>query len=70
MPILAISTSTQRGSVAVVEGDRLRSEVTVIEKRELGDGALLRLHVETWAARGEPESEHRVLDWRLWAWSA
>jgi len=54
----------------VVEGDRLRSEVTVIEKRELGDGALLRLHVETWAARGEPESEHRVLDWRLWAWSA
>ena len=54
----------------VVEGDRLRSEVTVLEKRQHADGALLRLHVETWAARGEPESEQRVLDWRFWVWSA
>jgi acyl dehydratase len=54
----------------VVEGDRLRSEVTVLEKRGHADGALLRLHVETWAGRGEPESEQRVLDWRFWAWSA
>jgi acyl dehydratase len=54
----------------VVEGDRLRSDVTVLGKRELPDGALLRLHVETWAARGQPETEQRVLDWRLWAWSA
>jgi acyl dehydratase len=54
----------------VVEGDRLRSEITVLEKRAHADGALLRLHVETWAARGEAESETRVLDWRFWVWSA
>jgi acyl dehydratase len=54
----------------VVEGDRLRSEVTVLDKRDLADGALLKLHVETWAARGEPETEQRVLEWRFWAWSA
>jgi acyl dehydratase len=54
----------------VVEGDRLRSEVTVLEKKDQPAGALLRLRVETWAARGEPEREERVLDWRFWAWSA
>ncbi len=54
----------------VVENDRLRSEVSVLEKHALPQGALLRLRVETWAARGEPEKEERVLDWRFWAWSA
>jgi len=54
----------------VVENDRLRSEVTVVEKRPLDAGALLKLRVETWAARGTPETEERVLDWRFWAWSA
>jgi 2-methylfumaryl-CoA hydratase len=54
----------------VVEGDRLRSEVTVLEKKAHPAGALLKLRVETWAARGEPEHEERVLDWRFWAWSA
>ena len=54
----------------VVEQDRLRTEVTVLSKRSLAQGALLKLHVETWAARGEPEREERVLDWRFWAWSA
>jgi acyl dehydratase len=54
----------------VAENDRLRSEVTVLEKRPLAVGALLKLRIETWAARGDPEAEERVLDWRLWAWSA
>lgn len=54
----------------VVENDRLRSEVTVLEKHWLPQGTLLRLRTETWAARGEPEQEERVLDWRFWAWSA
>ncbi len=54
----------------VVEGDRVRSEVTVLEKRPLAHGALLKLRAETWAARGDPETEERVLDWCFWAWSA
>jgi 2-methylfumaryl-CoA hydratase len=55
----------------VVENDRLRTEVTVLEKRPVAvTGALLKLHVETWAARGDEDAEDRVLDWRLWAWSA
>jgi acyl dehydratase len=54
----------------VVENDRLRTEVTVLSKRVLEQGALLELRTETWAARGEPETEERVLDWRFWAWSA
>jgi acyl dehydratase len=53
----------------VIEGDRLRSEVTVLEKKRYPIGALLELRVETWAARGEPEREERVLDWRFWAWT-
>lgn len=54
----------------VVENDRIRSDVTVLEKRPLPSGALLKLQAESWAARGEPEKEQRVLDWRFWAWSA
>ena len=58
----------------VVENDRLRSEVTVTDivpvDAERGGGALLRLAIESFAARGEPETETRVLDWKLWAWSA
>jgi 2-methylfumaryl-CoA hydratase len=54
----------------VVESDRLRTDVTVLEKRPLDEGTLLKLRVDTWAARGDPEAEERVLDWRFWAWSA
>jgi 2-methylfumaryl-CoA hydratase len=57
-------------TAAVVEGDRLRSEVAVLDKKSHSAGGLLKLRVETWAARGEPEREERVLDWRFWAWSA
>jgi 2-methylfumaryl-CoA hydratase len=55
----------------VIEGDRLRSRVTVREVLPQQHGALLRLAVETWAARGpgDAETETRVLDWQLWAWS-
>lgn len=54
----------------VLEGDRLRTEFLVREIRPLPQGALLNLEVETWASRGEAEQETRVLDWRLWVWSA
>ena len=54
----------------VVEGDRLRSEVSVLEIRPAPIGTLLRLAVETWAARGSPEQETRVLDWKFWALGA
>jgi 2-methylfumaryl-CoA hydratase len=54
----------------VIEGDRLRSALTVLEKKTHAAGALLQLRIETWAARGAPEQEERVLDWRFWAWSA
>jgi 2-methylfumaryl-CoA hydratase len=53
----------------VLENDRLRTEFTVDAIEPLRHGALLRLHVETYAARGAPETETRVLDWRLVVWS-
>ena len=54
----------------VVEGDRLRTEVTVLQKQPHSTGALIKLQAETWASRGEREQEERVLDWKFWAWSA
>jgi acyl dehydratase len=54
----------------VIEGDCLRTELTVREIRPLAQGALVSPWVETWAARGDPEQESRVLDWKLWVWSA
>jgi acyl dehydratase len=55
----------------VVENDRLRSCVTLLDRVPVPDGrsALLRLRVEAYAARGTPETESRVLDWVLWVWS-
>lgn len=55
----------------VVENDRLRSVATVLERRQLpeGRGSLLRVQLESYAARGKPESESRVLDWILWVWT-
>lgn len=55
----------------VVEGDRLQTRVTVREVLPQPRGALLRLAVETHAARGasDQEQQTRVLDWTLWAWS-
>ena len=57
----------------VVEDDRLRTSLTVTDivpvGPERGGGSLLRIAVESFAARGEPETETRVLDWKLWAWS-
>jgi hypothetical protein len=33
-------------------------------------GSLLKLRVESFAARGSPETETKVLDWSFWALSA
>ncbi len=56
----------------VVEGDRLRTACTVTDIIPLdaagGGGALLRIEAECFAARGTPEAESRVLDWKFWAW--
>lgn len=56
----------------VVENDRLRTEFTVTDVRPQsakdGGGALLRIEAECHAARGSPEQETRVLDWKFWAW--
>jgi acyl dehydratase len=55
----------------VLENDRLRSTVTLLQRvvAPADRGALLKLRVESYAARGAPESETRVLDWVLWVWS-
>jgi acyl dehydratase len=55
----------------VVEGDRLRTTLTITGIRDVEDGAarLLRIRAESWAARGTPEQESRVLDWTFWALS-
>ena len=53
----------------VVENDRLRTECSVLERIDLPRGCLLKLGVEAFAARGEPEQETRVLDWKVWVWS-
>ena len=53
-----------------LENDRLRSTVTVSEIRAHAAGTLLKLHIESFAARGEPETETKVLNWKVWALSA
>jgi acyl dehydratase len=53
----------------VVENDRLRSEFTVEELQPLPQGALLHIALDCYAARGSPEQESRVLDWKFWIWS-
>ena len=53
----------------VIENDRLRTEVTIVAVEPLSRGRLLRLHIETFASRSEPEQETNVLDWHLIAWS-
>ena len=57
----------------VVENDRLRSTLTVTDivpvDAARGGGVLLRIAVESFASRGVPEVETRVLDWKFWAWS-
>lgn len=53
----------------VYENDRLRTEFRLTQREPLGGGWLLRLHAETYASRGNPETEHSVLDWQLVVWS-
>lgn len=58
----------------VTENDLLRTGFTVTDivpvAAARGGGALLRLAAQTSAARGDPEAESRVLDWKFWVWSA
>jgi acyl dehydratase len=53
----------------VLEGDRLRTEFSVTDVVGVGasKGSLMRIEAECFAARGDPEDETRVLDWKFWA---
>jgi acyl dehydratase len=58
----------------VVEGDRLRTACSGDRHHSArtppaAAGALLRIEAECFAARGTPEEESRVLDWKFWAWA-
>ncbi|MBM4192646.1 MAG: acyl dehydratase [Gammaproteobacteria bacterium] len=55
----------------VLEGDRVRTEfiVTDVKPSALRGAYLLRIMAECFAARGNPEEEVRVLDWKFWALS-
>jgi 2-methylfumaryl-CoA hydratase len=57
----------------VVEGDRIRTEFAVSEIRALPDStaaALLRIDAQSYASRGDPEAETKVLNWSFWSVSA
>ena len=53
----------------VFEQDILRTEVTVIETHSLVSGGIVRLHIETYATRGDQAPDNgqniKVLDWHL-----
>jgi 2-methylfumaryl-CoA hydratase len=53
-----------------LENDRIRTECTLLENRKAVRGSLLKLRVESFAARGSPDTEIKVLDWSFWALSA
>lgn len=50
----------------VVEGDRIRSECTVLDIAQTPHGAVLKLHAQSHATREDQDSEQPVLDWRFW----
>jgi acyl dehydratase len=52
-----------------IEGDRIRSEISVLEVRAAEHGTVLKLHVTSHAARGDRDDEKQVLDWKLWVLS-
>jgi 2-methylfumaryl-CoA hydratase len=54
----------------VAEGDRLRSDLVIVEIAAAPVGALLKLRVQTYAARDPDEQEALVLDWTAWVLSA
>lgn len=57
----------------VLEGDRLRSEVTVAAKSPARSGMMLQLVIRTYATRGAADAgaaEIAVLDWVVWVLSA
>jgi 2-methylfumaryl-CoA hydratase len=53
----------------VIEGDMLRSEITVLEVEPVAAAAILKLQVRTFATHErESASEELVLDWIFWAY--
>jgi acyl dehydratase len=52
-----------------LEGDRIRSEVTVLEAQATPSGTILKLHARSHAARGDQDDENQVLDWKFWVLS-
>ena len=53
-----------------LENDRVRTELSVLDQRVVGAATMLKLKVEAFAARGNPETESKVLDWVFSALSA
>jgi acyl dehydratase len=52
-----------------IEGDRIRSEVSVLEMRASERGTVLKLHVKSHAAPAGGDEEKQVLDWKVWVLS-
>jgi acyl dehydratase len=50
----------------VHEGDGLRSEFTVLDVLPLGSALAVKVNIQTFAVRGNPETEAAVLDWTAW----
>jgi 2-methylfumaryl-CoA hydratase len=65
LPQMAMLLSWERCDhlAPVIEGDRLRSEFTIVEASPRGRVEVLTVRAQCFAARGEPETESAVLDW-------
>jgi acyl dehydratase len=50
----------------VVEGDRIRSECTVLEILHTQHGAVLKLHAQSHVTGEGQDDERPVLDWKFW----
>jgi 2-methylfumaryl-CoA hydratase len=65
LTILGWESVEHRGPVA--EGDRIRSDLTVLDIKQSAVGAMLKLLVRSYATRNSGcDGEQGVLDWMLW----
>jgi acyl dehydratase len=53
----------------ILENDRFRTDVTVLDRTELRSGALLSLHAKSYVSRVQEPEETAVLDWKFSAWT-
>jgi acyl dehydratase len=53
----------------ILENDRFRTDVTVLDRTELRSGALLSLHAKSYVSRVQESDETAVLDWKFSAWT-